>query len=204
MKLYEERIAPNARRVRMFLAEKNMLGQIELVQVCLSEGENLSAEFKAKNPFAKIPVLELDDGTTISESVAICRYFEALQPEIPLMGTTPAEQAIVEMWQRRCELYFLNMAGMAFQHTSGYFADRMTPIKEWGEVCLKSAAKFMKLLDTHLENSAFVAGEQFSIADITALCTVDFARVVKLRRDDSLPNLNRWYDAVSARPSAQA
>jgi len=204
MKIYEQKIAPNARRVRMFLAEKNLLDQVELVELDLQKGENRTSDFRDKNMLAKIPVLELDDGTHVSESVAICRYFEALHPEHPLMGTTPIEQAHIEMWQRRCEIYFMNLVGMAFQHTSGYFADRMTPIKEWGEECYKGASKFMHMLDKHLASSEFVAGDSFSIADITALTTVDFARVIKLRRGEEQVNLNRWYDMVSSRPSAKA
>jgi len=203
MKIYEQKVAPNARRVRMFLAEKGMLDTVEFVQLDLAKGENLSKEFRQKNPIAKVPVLELDDGTVISESVAICHYFEALKPENPLLGSTPLEKAQIEMWQRRCELYFMNMVGMAFQHTSGFFKDRMTPNKEWGEDCYKNALKFMKMLDRHLAESKFVAGAAFSIADITAVCTVDFARVVQIRRDESLVNLNRWYDEISARPSAK-
>lgn len=204
MKIYEEKIAPNARRVRVFLAEKGDIEMPEFVQVDLKEKENLTPEFRGMNPLAKIPVLALDDGTFISESVAICRYFEALYPDKPLMGTTALEQAKIEMWQRRCEIYFMNMVGMGFQHTSGFFADRMTPVKEWGEICVKHAGKFMHLLDHHLGESEYVAGNSYSIADITALITVDFARVIKLRRDDSMNNLNRWYEQVSSRPSAQA
>lgn len=204
MVIYEQKIAPNARRVRMFLAEKGLLDTVELVELDLQKGENRTSDFRDKNMLAKIPVLELDDGTYISESVAICRYFEALHPENPLMGSTPLAQAEIEMWQRRCEIYFMNLVGMAFQHTSGFFADRMTPIKEWGDECAKGASKFMHMLDKHLANSEFVAGDSFSIADITALTTVDFARVIKLRRGDDQVNLNRWYDMVSARPSAKA
>lgn len=204
MKIYEDKIAPNARRVRMFLAEKELLESVEFVQLDLKKGDNRSSEFRAKNVLAKIPVLELDDGEHISESVAICRYFEATNPTPPLFGATPIEQANIEMWQRRCEIYFMNLVGMAFQHTSGFFADRMTPIKEWGDECYKNASKFMGLIDKHLAGSEYVAGDSYSIADITALCTVDFARVIQLRRDDTMPNLNRWYDVVSSRPSAKA
>ncbi|TNC79819.1 MAG: glutathione S-transferase [Oleiphilus sp.] len=204
MKIYEERIAPNARRVRMFMAEKGCLDDVEWVQLDLKSGENITPEFKRKNPLAKVPVLELDDGTCVSESVAICRYFEALHPESSLMGEEPLEQAQIEMWQRRCEIYFMNLVGMGFQHTSGYFADRMTPVKEWGEICVKSAAKFLKLLEARLAESEFVAGEKFSIADITALVTIDFAKVIRLRLDDSMPNINRWYAQMNERPSAQA
>ena len=204
MKIYEQKIAPNARRVRVFLAEKGLFDQVEFVELDLQKGENRTAEFRDKNMLAKIPVLELDDGTHISESVAICRYFEALHPENPLMGSTPLEQAEIEMWQRRCEIYFMNLVGMAFQHTSGFFADRMTPIKEWGEECYKGASKFMHMLDKQLADSEFVAGDNYSIADITAMCTVDFARVVQLRRGEEQVNLNRWYEAVSSRASAKA
>lgn len=204
MKIYEQKIAPNARRVRMFLAEKGLLDSVEFVELDLQKGDNRRADFRDKNMFAKIPVLELDDGTCISESVAICRYFEALNPTPSLFGVEALEQAQVEMWQRRCEMYFLNMVGMAFQHTSGFFADRMTPNKEWGDDCAKNASKFMHMLDKHLADSEFVAGNTFSIADITALITIDFARVIKLRRGEGQQNLKRWYDLVSARPSAKA
>lgn len=204
MKIYEEKIAPNARRVRIFLAEKGLQDKIEYIQLSLQKGENTTPKFKEKNMLKKVPVLELDDGTCISESVAICRYFEALHPENPLMGATPLEQARIEMWQRRCEIYFMNLVGMGFQHTSGFFADRMTPIKEWGDTCIAGASKFMHMLDKHLAESEYVAGDQYSIADITALTTVDFARVIQLRRDESMANLNRWYEQVSSRPSAKA
>jgi len=204
MKIYEDRIAPNARRVRMFLAEKNLLDTIAFEQVDLKSGDNITPEFRQKNLLGKVPVLELEDGTCISESIAICRYFEALNNDVPLMGSGPMEQATIEMWQRRCELYFMNVVGMGFQHTSGYFADRMTPVKEWGEVCVKNSVKFMHMLDKHLSESTYVAGDEFSVADITAFITVDFAKVIGLRRDDSLVNLNRWYDLINVRESAKA
>lgn len=203
MRLYEEKIAPNARRVRMFLAEKG-IKNIEFVELNTQKGDNLTPEFRQKNPLAKVPVLELDDGTVISESVAICRYFEALESTNLLMGETPLQQAQIEMWQRRCEIYFMNMVGMGFQHTSGYFSDRMKPISEWGEECVKYAAGFMKMLDQHLANHEYVAGDAFSIADITAFVTVDFARVVKLRPSEDMLHLKRWYGQINKRPSAAA
>ncbi len=202
MKIYETSSAPNARRVRIFLAEKNI--PMEYIQVDIVKGENLSADFLRKNPIGKIPVLELDDGTHIGESVAICRYFEELYAEIPLMGTTAQEKAVIEMWQRRVELHFLFSVGMCFQHVTGYFKDRMNPIKEWGEEAGKQALGFMKLLDTRLADSPYVAGETFSIADITALCAMDFARVVKLSPKEDQTNLLRWHKQVSDRPSAGA
>lgn len=168
MKIYEMKIAPSPRRVRMFLAEKGI--DMEYVELDLQKGDNCTEAFRAKNPMAKVPVLELDDGTCISETVAICRYFEELHPEPSLMGRTPLEKAQIEMWQRWVEFYFLMPTGMCFQHSSGYFADRMTPVKEWGEVCRESTKKYFGFLDRHLADHRFLAGDEFSIADITAFC----------------------------------
>lgn len=204
MKIIETQSAPNARRVRMFLAEKGLLEGIEFEQVDIQAGENLSKEYRQKNLTTKIPVLELDDGECIGESVAICRYFEALHPNPSLMGQTPLAQATIEMWQRRAEFHLMLPVGMCFQHTTGYFKDRMVPVPEYGEVCGKEAAKFMAVLNEHLETSKFLAGDEFSIADITALCAIDFARVIKIRIADESTHLARWYRDVSERPSAKA
>lgn len=203
MKIYEQKVAPNARRVRMFLAEKGLLDEIEFVELDLQAGDNITPDFRHKNPLGKIPVLELDDGIYLSESIAICRYFEASQPEPNLMGTTPLEQALIEMWQRRCEIYFMNQVGMGFQHTSGFFADRMTPVKEWGEECVKNAGKFMGLLDKHLAEYEYVAGERFTVADITAFVTIDFAKVIRMRIPDDMVNLKAWYERINTRSSAR-
>lgn len=203
MKLYESKTAPNARRVRIFLHEKNIEG-VEFVQLDLQGGENLSQEFRAKNPLAKIPVLELDDGTVISESVAICRYFEELNPEPPLLGKSPLEKAQIEQWQRRLELSLLMPTGMCFQHTSGFFKDRMNVVPEWGKECGENVKKFLAFLETHLATSTYMAGDEFSIADITALITIDFNYVNNIKIEDSQVNLKRWYSLVSSRPSAQA
>ncbi|MCP5161356.1 MAG: glutathione S-transferase family protein [Hahellaceae bacterium] len=202
MKIYEMKVAPNPRRVRMFLAEKGIA--MEYVQLDLGKGENLSPEFREKNPMAKVPVLELDDGTCISESMAICRYFEELQPEPALMGRTPLEKAQIEMWQRWIEFYFLMPTGMCFQHSSGYFKDRMTPVPEWGAVCRDNVVKFFERLNRHLEHHRYLVGDQFSIADITALCTVDFNKVNQLGILPEQTHLQRWYKEVSSRPSAKA
>jgi glutathione S-transferase len=204
MKIYEEKQAPNARRVRIFLAEKNLLNSIEFEQVDLKSGGNITADFKQKNPIAKVPVLAMEDGSFLSESMAICRYFEALYPETPLMGTTPQQQAVIEMWQRRCEIYFMNTVGMGFQHSSGYFSDRMKPVAEWGQICIESVPNFFALLDSHLKNSQYIAGDEFSVADITAYVTMDFAKVISVRPDESLINLKRWYDLISTRESIKA
>ena len=202
MKIYDTHTAPTPRRVRIFLAEKNI--PMDYVQVDLQKGENISPEMRAKNPIGKIPILELDDGTCISESDAICLYFETLHPENPLMGSTALEKATIAMWERQIEFGLFMQVGMCFQHSTGYFKDRMTPVPEFGAEAGKNAAKFLKLLERRLAESTFIAGETFSIADITALCAIDFARVIKIKIQDDQTNLQRWYDAVSSRPSAKA
>ncbi|PCJ30064.1 MAG: glutathione S-transferase [Moraxellaceae bacterium] len=202
MKVYETKTAPNARRLRIFLAEKNI--DVDYIQLELQKGDNLTEEFRAKNPFAKIPVLELEDGTVISESVAICRYFEEIQPEPALFGTSALERANIEMWQRRAEFGLLMPTGMAFQHCSGYFKDRMTPNQTWGEDCVKSAYGYLKLINQHLSSNTYLAGESFSVADITMLSALDFGRVIDIRLNEKHPHVQRWYDLVSQRPSAKA
>jgi glutathione S-transferase len=203
MKIFEMKIAPNPRRVRIFLAEK-AITEIEFIELDLQKGENLTPEFKQKNPFGKVPVLELEDGTCINETVAICRYFEETYLETPLMGSNPAEKAQIEMWQRWIEFYFLMPTGMCFQHSSGYFKDRMTPIKEWGDECRKHVSEFMHFLNKHLETNTYLIGDIFSIADITALCTIDFNRVNQISISEEQIHLKRWYKEVSLRPSVKA
>lgn len=202
MKIYDTKTAPSPRRVRIFLAEKNI--PMDYVQVDLQKGENISPDMRAKNPVGKIPVLELDDGTCISESASICLYFEELYPEINMLGKTPLEKASIDMWHRQVELYFFGQVGMCFQHTTGYFKDRMTPVKEYGEVAGKNAINFLNVLEKRLASSEYIAANRFTIADITAMCAVDFARVVSIKISDKQPNLQRWYAAVSSRPSAKA
>ena len=202
MKIYDTKTAPTPRRVRIFLAEKGI--EMEYVQVDLAKGENMSPEMRTKNPIGKIPVLELDDGTCIGESDAICLYFEALHPQNPLMGTTPLEKATIAMWQRQIELCLFNQIGMCFQHTSGYFKDRMTPIAEFGKVSGISASKYLNVLEKRLVDNEFMAGTSFSIADITAFCAIDFGKVVDIRIGESQVNLTRWYDKMNERPSARA
>lgn len=205
MKLYDTRQAPNPRRARMFMAEKGVdLDTLDVVQVDLAAGENLSEGFKRKNPMGGVPVLELDDGTHLSESMAISRYFEALYPEPPLLGVQAVEQALIEMWNRRMEMHFLLPVAMAFRHTTGHFRDRETVCPDYGQACLKTAQRMFGFMNDHLANSEYVAGDAFTAADITALCAVDFARVIKLRIGEDQPHLQRWHASVSARPSAKA
>jgi len=205
MRFYDAKQAPSPRRARMFMAEKGVnFDDIEFVPLDLGKGDNLQSDYRQKNPLGRVPTLELDDGTCIAESVAICRYFEETIPEPPLMGTDAKDKALIEMWQRRMEINLFLSVGMAFRNLSGFFADREKVVKEWGEVSLDNATKMFDFLDRHLADNEHVAGDDFCIADITALCAVDFARVVELRVDDQRPNLKRWHEAVSARPSAQA
>ena len=202
MKIYDTKTAPSPRRVRIFLAEKNI--PMEYVQVDLQSGENISPEMRAKNPVGKIPILELDDGTCISEGASICLYFEELYPDINLLGRDALEKATIDMWHRQVELYFFGQVGMCFQHTTGYFKDRMTPVKEYGEVAGENAKRFLNVLEKRLAESEFIAADRFTIADITALIAIDFARVVNIKISEEQTNLKRWYNAVSSRPSAKA
>jgi glutathione S-transferase len=186
----------------MFLQEKDIV--MDYVEVDIGKGDNLSAAMRLKNPMAKVPILELDDGTCISETVSICRYFEEIQPLPPLMGSTPLEKAQIDMWQRQVEFGLFMPVGMCFQHTSSYFKDRMTPVKEYGVVAGKNAEDYLQILEQRLGEEAFIAGSAFSIADITAVCAIDFARVVNIRISRKQINLQRWYDTIQTRPSFKA
>ena len=202
MKLYDARTAPNPRRVRIFLAEKGIGMPVE--QVDIVSAQNRSAEFRDKNAMGTLPVLELDDGTTIAESVAICRYFEEVQPEPPLMGTDAKDRAVVEMWQRRMEYEVFLPITQVFRNGHAFFKGRIPQVPEYGEVCRKHAEQRLEWLDGVLADRSFVAGERYTIADITALCAIDFGRVSSIRVTPEQPNLARWHAAVSSRPSAKA
>jgi glutathione S-transferase len=202
VKLYENAAAPNPRRVRIFLAEKGITVPTE--QVDIMKRANREPEFRAKNPFAQVPVLELDDGTFIAESVAICRYFEELQPEPPLFGVGAKERALVEMWNRRAELELTQRVFFCFQNTHEFFEGRLTQVPEFGAVAKQRAEETLALLDGVLAERRFLGGDRFSIADITALVGVDFGRVVKIRPTPEQKNVARWHADVSARPSAKA
>lgn len=216
MRLHDAKPAPNPRRVRIFLAEKGIpFGEeaggsdaVTLVPVDISAGEQRSEAALARNPNGQIPVLELEDGTCISESVAICRYFEERFPEPLLMGEGPTGRALVEMWNRRIELGLLAPVGTAWRN--GDIVARAAPgrfrqIPEAREDAEVAARRFQGRLDEWLGETPFVAGDAFSIADITALCTIDFAaRLVNLAPAPELEHLARWHAEVSSRPSAGA
>lgn len=202
MKIYDFTQAPNPRRVRVFLAEKGITVPYE--QVNLAAGDNRKPEFLKKNPMGGLPVLELDDGTFIAESVAICRYFEELHPEPNLMGKDAREKAVIEMWNRRMEFDVLGMTAGSFRNTSEFFKGRIPQSPDYGEICKNAAIKRLEWLDGELANRKFIAGNRFTIADITALIGIDFGRVTGIRIQDGQKNLARWYQEVSSRPSAKA
>ncbi len=203
MKLYDGGRAPNPRRVRIFLAEKGI--SVPLVPIDLARLEQKAPAFVAVNPMKQTPALELDDGTVITESVAICRYFEELHPEPPLFGTTPLERAKVEMWQRRMEFGLLGPVSAVFRHLHPAMAQMQVPqVPTWGETNKPRVVEYLAILDRHFAGSRFAAGDAFSIADITGLVGIDFLKPAKLAVPDEMVHLKRWHAEVAARPSATA
>jgi len=203
MKLYDGGRAPNPRRVRVFLAEKGITVPTE--QVDLGALQQRSEAFTAINPMQRVPALVLDDGTVIAESIAICRYFEALNPDPPLFGRGALETALVEMWNRRAELHLLFPVASVFQHLHPAMKQMVQPqVPDWGEANKPRVTAFLQFLDGELKSRQYVAGVNYTVADITAMIAVDFMRVSKLAVPEALTNLKRWHEAVSARPSAKA
>ena len=204
MKIIETKQAPNPRRVRIFLAEKGITVPFE--EVDLMKGALKTPEFAKLNPAQRVPVLVLDDGTAISETVAICRYFEESKPAAPhLFGEGAKGRAIVEMWQRRMELNLFFPVAQAFRHTHPAMAHLEVPqVAAWGEANKGHAMTALAMLDVQLAGNRFVAGDAYSIADITALVAIDFMRPARLQRPADLKHVERWYGEVSARPSAKA
>jgi len=202
MKIYDFTQAPNPRRVRVFLAEKGI--QVPYEQVNIASGDNRKPEFLKINPMGGLPVLELDDGTRIAESVAICRYFEGTHPEPNLMGKDDKEKAVIEMWNRRMEFEVLAMTAGSFRNTSEFFKGRIPQSPDYGEICKNAVTKRLEWLDGELANRKFIAGDRFTIADITALIGIDFGRTTAIKIQPEQKNLQRWYQEVSTRPSAKA
>lgn len=203
MKIIEQARAPNPRRVRIFLAEKGI--SVPFEQVDLVKHEHQSAEFTARNPFQQVPVLILDDGTAISESVAICRFFEEQQPEPALFGRDAKARVNVEMWQRRMELGLLHPVAHCFRHSHPAMAELEKPqVKEWAEANRPRVLDRLSWLDQELGGRRYIAGDEYTIADITALVAVDFMKPARIERPGDLSNLARWHEEVSSRPSAQA
>jgi glutathione S-transferase len=203
MKLYDFRRAPNPRRVRWLMAEKGIV-DIEIVDVDIMTGEHRTPDYRNKVGLPHIPALELDDGTTISESIAICRYLEALYPDPNLFGRDPKETAVIEMWMRRCEFYLANPLMLAVRHTHPAMAALESPVPAIADYNREGAEKFMKALDRQLASGAFIITDRLTMADIVAAIGLDFARLVKYRPPETLTNLHRWYEAMRARPAASA
>jgi glutathione S-transferase len=203
MKLYDSKMAPNPRRTRIFLAEKGI--SVPTEQVDMMKMEHRTPEYTAINPLQRMPALVLDDGTVITESLAICRYFEVLQPEPPLFGVGAKESALVEMWSRRVENNFFATVAAVFRHLHPAMKELEVPqVPAWAEANRPRVTAFLELLDGELAKREFIAGDRFSVADITALCTVDFMKPARLTVPDGAANVKRWHAAVSARPSAKA
>ncbi|MCK5669055.1 MAG: glutathione S-transferase, partial [Gammaproteobacteria bacterium] len=196
MKLYEYESFPSPRRVRMFLAEKGI--NIPCEQIDVPAGEHRSPEYLSKNPDGVVPLLELDSGDYISETVAISRYFEENNPQMPLMGRTAEEKALIEMWQRRVENSLTNTVHPYFHHaTEGLGEPDRYRNREWGEKNREKAISAMKQLNNQLAENIFIVGDKFSIVDITTLCAIDFAAAVNISIPDECHHLTHWYSEVS-------
>jgi len=203
MKLYNEHNpAPNPRRVRIFLAEKNI--SMPFVHVPMRQGAHKSAEFMVKNSLGQVPVLELDDGSTLSESIAICRYLEELHPAPALFGNDAWQRAQVEMWMRRIEFALMSRIGAVWINTHKYTAHLGTQYKDYGEASRVRSLKALHWLNDELKGREFLATDTFSMADIVALTTIDFATFIGIETPAELTNLQAWHAGVSARPSAGA
>ena len=194
--------APNPRRVRIFLAEKGI--ELPETHVDMTKREHKSPEHRARNSLGQVPTLVLDDGTAISETVAICRYFEETHPQPPLFGTTAVEKALVDMWVRRVEFMAMSPVGNFWRHAHPYTAKLLTQFKDFGESNREAYANALKWLDRELADRSFIAGPAYTMADICLLSTVDFAKWIGLPLDEAHANLGAWHKRVSGRPSARA
>ncbi len=210
MKLFDAPIAPNPRRVRIFLAEKGL--EIDRVTLDLRRDEHRQPAYLAINPRGMVPALRLDDGTVIDDSHGICRYIEALHPDPPLLGENPAEIGLIESWVRRVESDGYQAVAYNLRNIDPRFAGRAIAGK-WPDMpqipALAARGKtmfttFAQALDDHLAARTFIATDRYTAADITALVTLDFARATGLFWDEGFKNLDRWHERVSARPSATA
>ena len=203
MKLYNHVLAPNPRRVRIFAAEKKI--ELSLEEVDILAGQSRIPEFLAKNSSGGVPVLELDDGSYLSESVAICRYLEGLHPEPNLLGRDLGEQAEIERWNRRMELELFAAIGRTVQNTSSIFQGRFKQFPDYGEAQRAVVHQRLERMDRELNGHQFVASDRFTIADITALVAIDIgSRLAEIKIPPELAHLTRWHQAVSSRPSAKA
>jgi len=203
MRLYDSRLAPNPRRTRIFLAEKGVA--IPTEQVDMVAMQHKTPEYTAINPLQRMPALVLDDGTIITESIAICRYFEMQHPDPPLFGVGPKDAAIVEMWNRRAEINFFANVAAVFRHTHPAMKELEVPqVPAWADANRPGVTWFLELMDRELASREFIAGDRYSVADITMQVAVDFMKPSRLTMPEGANNVKRWHTAVSARPSAKA
>jgi glutathione S-transferase len=203
MKVYDAAIAPNPRRVRWVMAEKG-IADVEVVPVSIPEGEHKRADYLAKAGLPNLPMLEMDDGTTITESIAICRYLESVYPEPNLFGRDARETAVIEMWTRRAEMLVATpfMLGVRLSHPGFAALERPAPeVAAWNQ---QNALAALKVLDRRLAESEWLACERLTIADIVAFIGIDFARIVRLKPPEELVNVGRWAAAMRERPAARA
>jgi glutathione S-transferase len=209
MKLYDWHIAPNPRRVHIYLYEKNIRVDLEEVG---QDDLTLASAYKQKYPHAMVPMLELDDGTCIGEVTAICRFFEEMNPEPALFGKGAKERALVTMWENRANEEGMLAASELFRNTHPAFIDRGLPgsampvpqIPELRTRARQRLERFFSKTDHQLARSRFIVGPRYTMADITALCAIDFAKWSNVEISEDYPNLRRWYQDVSSRPSAKA
>jgi glutathione S-transferase len=204
MLLYQDARAPNPRRVRMFLAEKGLSEQVELIEVSINDGAHQQPAYLEKNPLALVPVLELADGRLLRESMAICRYLEELHPEPALLGTDTWSRAQVEQWNRHAELELLFAVAQVFRNSHPFWQGRIKQAPEFAEIMREHLARRFAWLDGELATRPWLAGDDFSIADITAVCALDFGKVSGIRIGEGTPHLARWHADVKARPSYKA
>src|SRR5688500_16841600 len=205
MKLYQDPRAPNPRRVRVFLHEKGLLERVELIEVSINNAANRAPEHLERHPLGLVPVLELDDGRRLRESMAICRWFEEQHPEPNLFGRDAWERAQIEQWNRHAELELLWPVAQIFRNTHDFWRGRLAQAPEFGAIMRTVLGERMTWLDQELAARPFLAGERFTVADITALCALDFAKIIQVRIDPAnQPHLARWHQSVAARPSAKA
>lgn len=203
MKLIETARAPNPRRVRIFLSEKGI--DIPTEQIDLAALDQKQPEFAKLNPMQRVPVLVFDDGSVLCETMAICRYFEEMQPEPRLMGRDVRDKANVEMWQRRMELELLFPVMHTFRHTHPHMAKLEVPqVAKWGEANRPRVLRMLEFIDGELAKRPYIAGDDYTVADITALVATDFMKPAKIPLPDDLANFARWYGDVNSRPSAAA
>ena len=203
MKLFDGGRAPNPRRVSVYLAEKGI--EVPRVQIDMGAMGHRSDEIARRNPLRRLPVLELDDGTILTESIAICRYFEELHPEPALFGRGALGKALVEMWQRRLEISLMMPVANTFRHIHPAMKEWEIPqVPEWGEANKPKVLEFLAMLDGELASREFAAGDEYSVADITGMIAIDFCKPARIAVPEELTNVRRWHAALKARPSAEA